>query len=235
MPPEALHGNSDTRSDVFALGLTLYELATLRPAFSSRDQHDLIEDILHSEPPNLSRVNPNVPRDLATIIHKAIEREPHQRYVKAQDLADDLECFIEDRPIRARRITVTERLARWSHRNRALAASLFATTALLVLTALGGTLAAIHILHSAAETRNALVRERELADELMADDYAKSMRLAGIALQRPNGGLTVTRSLEPWRPLKQNDTDRRGWEWHVIASKNCDERLSVFDVYGQVL
>ena len=76
MPPEAFEGKTDARSDVYSLGLTLYELLAFRPAFDEKDRNQLIKLVTTEEPERLDRLNPEVPRDLVTIVHKAIEREP---------------------------------------------------------------------------------------------------------------------------------------------------------------
>jgi WD40 repeat protein/tetratricopeptide (TPR) repeat protein len=124
MAPERFEGRCDARSDVYSLGLTLYELLALRPAFEAGDRHALIERVLHEEPERLKRRVPGVPRDLETIIAKATAREPAGRYATAATLAEDLKRFVEDRPIRARRVSAAERLARWCRRNKALAAAI---------------------------------------------------------------------------------------------------------------
>jgi len=124
MAPERFQGQCDARSDVYSLGLTLYELVALRPAFEASDRHTLIERVLHEQPERLKRRAPAVPRDLETIIAKANAREPAGRYATAGALAEDLKRFVEDRPIRARRISAAERLARWCRRNKALAAAI---------------------------------------------------------------------------------------------------------------
>ena len=80
MPPEAFEGHSDARSDLYSLGLTLYELLAFRPAFDEKDRNKLIKQVTTGEPPRLDRLNPEVPRDLVTIVHKAIDRDPRQRY-----------------------------------------------------------------------------------------------------------------------------------------------------------
>ena len=81
-----------------------------------------------------------IERALADIIVlKAIAREPEQRYVSAGELADDLRCFLEDRPIRARRAGVAERLWRWSRRNRTVASLIGLAAVLLVLVAVVAT------------------------------------------------------------------------------------------------
>jgi serine/threonine protein kinase/WD40 repeat protein len=133
MPPEAFEGRFDPRSDVYALGLTLYELLSLTPAFNAADRQSLIKLVTTGEPAPLDRLDREIPADLVTIIHKALDRDPALRYQTAADLADDLQRFLDDMPIQARPISSVERLARWSRRNPAIA-WLTATAAALVAT-----------------------------------------------------------------------------------------------------
>jgi len=121
MASERFEGWSDRRSDVYALGVTLYEMATLNPAFPARDRAQLIHQILHEDPAHPRRLDRRVPRDLETIIRKAMAREPAERYRSADELAEDLENFLAHRPIRARRNTLTERAWKWCRRKPALA------------------------------------------------------------------------------------------------------------------
>ena len=100
MAPERFSGHCDARSDVYSLGLTLYELVALRPAYEAGDRHTLMDRVLHEEPARLKKLAPNVPRDLETIIAKATARDPAARYPTAAALAEDLRRFVEDRPIR---------------------------------------------------------------------------------------------------------------------------------------
>ena len=121
MAPERFRTAGDARSDVYSLGLTLYELLAFRPAFNQRDRPQLIQEVLHAEPPSLRGINRAVPRDLVTIIHKAIAKEPHQRYARAADLAADLQRFLDDRPIQARPIGNLEVMLKWVKRRPAVA------------------------------------------------------------------------------------------------------------------
>ena len=108
MAPERFQGRCDVRSDVYSLGLTLYELVALRPAYEASDRHWLMERVLHEEPERLKKLTPSVPRDLETIIAKSSAHEPAGRYATAAALAEDLKRFVEDRPIRARRTSAAE-------------------------------------------------------------------------------------------------------------------------------
>lgn len=133
MPPEAFDGKADGRGDVYSLGLTLYELVALRPAFDERDRNRLIKQVTTAEPEPLSRARRGVPRDLETILHKAAERDPGRRYPSAAELAADLRRFANDEPIKARRHSALEQYRRWVRHNPAVA--LLATVLLAVLTA----------------------------------------------------------------------------------------------------
>ncbi len=140
MAPERFEGNSDRRIDIYALGVTLYELATLRPAFAATDQPELIRKILHESPILPRLVDRRIPRDLETVILKAMSPAPAARYASAGGMADDLRRFLEGRPILARRIGPYERGRLWARRNPGLAA-LTATVLLLLTTIAAGSVA----------------------------------------------------------------------------------------------
>src|SRR5262249_40632654 len=117
MPPEAFEGKTDARSDVYSLGLTLYELLAFRPAFEEKERNRLIKQVTGAAPARLSKLNGQVPHDLETIVHKAIDREAGRRYRTAGDFAADLQRFLDDEPIQARRARMPERCRRWCKRN----------------------------------------------------------------------------------------------------------------------
>src|SRR5262249_56824058 len=102
------------------LGLTLYELLALRPAFQEKDRHRLARQIMGEPPARLDRINPGIPRDLVTIVHKAIDRDAGCRYQTAREFADDLRRFVEDQPIRSRPPWMPERGLRWAPPNKSL-------------------------------------------------------------------------------------------------------------------
>jgi serine/threonine protein kinase/Flp pilus assembly protein TadD len=136
MAPERFEGKSDARGDLYSLGLTLYELLTFRPAFDETDRGKLVHRVTHEEPPP-RRLNPEVPRDLETIILKAIAREPAHRYQAAAELAADLQRFLDFKPIHARRVSPAERFWRWCRRNPAVA-SLLALVVVVFLIGFAG-------------------------------------------------------------------------------------------------
>jgi eukaryotic-like serine/threonine-protein kinase len=135
MAPERFDGRSDRRSDVYGLGITLYELLTLQPAFDAAQHAALIHQVLHGAPMSPRHVDRRIARDLETIVMKAMAKEPSARYVSAHALADDLRRFLENRTILARRSTSLERTGRWCRRNPAVAALLTSVVALLAFIA----------------------------------------------------------------------------------------------------
>ena len=137
MAPESFSGEYDCRSETYCLGLTLYEIATLQPAFENSSPGRVIKAVTTSSPPAPKKVDARLPRDLATIIEKAISREPQSRYQTAAEMRDDLRAYIEDRPIAARKMSVWDNIIRFSRRNplaAGLAAFSVMTLALLVVT-----------------------------------------------------------------------------------------------------
>jgi hypothetical protein len=104
----------DHRSDVYSLGATLYELATGRPVFQAEAPHDLMLQIVETEPAAPRALCRDVPRDLETVLLKCLAKQPEQRYATARDLADDLRRLTTGDPIRARRPSAWSRLRRWA-------------------------------------------------------------------------------------------------------------------------
>jgi hypothetical protein len=174
MAPERLGGVADPRSDVYSLGLTLYELLALRPAFDGSTREEVFRRVSTGMPPRPRKVNPEVARDPETIVLKAIEREPAARYQTGGELAEDLRRFLKDRPLRARRSSPAERAWRWARRNPAVASLSASVVMLLAALAVGSTLAAIWL---NAERKKAL---DHLRGAYLAQAHAgRSSRLAG--------------------------------------------------------
>jgi serine/threonine protein kinase len=119
--PERFQGRSDARGDLFSLGLTLYELLALRPAYDEADPARLLVQVTKGHMVRPRVHNPAIPRDLETIVLKTLAPEPAGRYQSAAELADDLRRFLDDRPIQARRTSAIEHAWRWCRRNPAVA------------------------------------------------------------------------------------------------------------------
>jgi serine/threonine protein kinase len=174
MAPESFKGKADARSEIYSLGLTLYELLALRPAFDQTNRNTLVDHAMKSQIEPLGKVNIEIPIDLQTIIHKTIDREPAHRYQTAQELADDLQRFIDDEPIKARRISLPERFLRWSRHNRALASSLITVALLITLLAVGSMIAAGYFQRLSHRLNNTVADLTKATGELeAARDEAK--------------------------------------------------------------
>lgn len=137
MAPEQFAGQYDQRSEVYALGVTLYELLVLAPAFAGRSRSELMDRMRSQRPEALRRRCPELPEDLVVIVEKAMARDPADRYADAEQLEHDLVAFLEDRPIAARRQGQLALLRRWCRRNQAVAT--LAVSTLLAVVAAGVT------------------------------------------------------------------------------------------------
>ena len=163
MSPEQASGKThlvDHRADVYALGITLYELLTLRPAFDPAGAQPFLRQIERDDPPAPRCVNPLVPADLETIVQKAISKPRESRYQTAGELAEDLRRYLDGRPTMARRPTLLDRFGRWSHRHANLLA---AVAAVLLVALLGVVISATLIARQRQQTVAALqTSERQL-------------------------------------------------------------------------
>jgi serine/threonine protein kinase/Flp pilus assembly protein TadD len=140
-PEQALakHGLVDHRTDVYALGATLYELLTGRPAVEGRDRAEILLRVASEEPVPPRRHERAVPTDLQTVVLKALSKDPLDRYRSAGELAADLRRFLEDRPLKARPPSAAKRLSRLLRRHR-IAAVASVVGLLVCLTALAGSI-----------------------------------------------------------------------------------------------
>lgn len=175
MAPEALEGRYDVRSEVYALGLVLYELVTRTTAFEPSTTAGVLYRISSTKPKSPRLLNPEISRDLEVVIQKAMAREPADRYQTASDLRDDLQCLLLDRPISARRPTIWEQAHRWSRNNPTTAVMTVAIFLLLLLVTLSTTV-------GYAYTQSAYyklgVQHRLLTDEQRKTEAARALAVA---------------------------------------------------------
>jgi serine/threonine protein kinase len=154
----------DQRTDVYSLGATLYELLTLEPAFPGRDRQELLQRIATEDPRTPRRLAPAIPKDLETIVLKAMSKEPQGRYATAQDLADDLQRFLEDKPIIARQPGLGQRIARWARRHKAVVVCA-AVVFVVIHLALALSFQLIH------EAQGRAIKQRDTARRAVDDMY----------------------------------------------------------------
>ena len=150
----------DHRSDLYSLGMTLYELLTLRPAFdAAADRQELLKKIAFEEPAKPRTRDRSIPRELETIVMKALEKNPEDRYATAQEMADDLRAFLDDRPIKASPPSPWQRVIKWSRRKPEMV-----TSAAIIMIVIGVGLAVSNML---------IMQQRNRADQLAKDERAQ--------------------------------------------------------------
>ncbi len=230
MAPERFDGWSDPRSDVYALGATLYELLALRPAFDEPDRVKLIDRVLHESAMPLRQLDRRIPRNLETIVLKALAKEPGERYATAGQLAEDLQRFLTDRSILARRLTRIERTWRWCRRNPAVAALLTLVGSLLIAGTVASSLAALSFKglafrESAAKSDLSRALGREQAATRAARHNAAELERQGyislVALSlRENQADNITLAEQS---LERCPPHLRGWEWRYCNWMNHRE------------
>jgi serine/threonine protein kinase/tetratricopeptide (TPR) repeat protein len=165
MSPEqalAKHGLVDHHTDVYSLGVTLYELLTGTPAVKGKDREEILNAITLDEPQPPRALDSAIPAELETTVLKSLEKNPTDRYATAQELADDLRRFLEHRPIQARRPSWGRVAAKWVRRHRGLVGSLAAGAVLSIGVLLAGLV--WHNERLRAEVDNT-ARERDAARE----------------------------------------------------------------------
>lgn len=124
MSPERFSGDCDEKGDQYAIGATLYEMATLQPAHTETGQLQLMDAVKSRSPKAPRAIDASIPRDLETIITTALDKIPERRYPGVSHLKDDLQRFLDGKPIVARQVSSTERLVLWARNNRTTAALL---------------------------------------------------------------------------------------------------------------
>ncbi len=162
MSPEQAMGKRmlvDHRTDIYSLGVTLYELLTLTPVFDGHDRQELLNQIANEEPRPPRSLDKSIPVELETIILKAIAKQPGERYSSVQEMGNDLQFFLEDKPIKARRPTVREKIVKWSRRHRPVVVS----AAVLLILAFIGSLVLTVVLAQANQTTLSALKEKDKA------------------------------------------------------------------------
>ncbi len=161
MSPEQAGGKKtivDHRTDIYSLGATFYELLTLSPIFEGQDVQELLSQVFHAEPQPLRHRDKSIPVELETIVLKATNKSPEDRYPTAGDLAADLQRYLQNQPILARPPSIIDRVRKWARRHPSV---VIASVIVLILMSAVSTTAIILV-------NGAYHRERLRADEALA-------------------------------------------------------------------
>lgn len=241
--PEQLRSSrdSDRRTDVYSLGVTLYELATLQPAFANNEPGKLLQTILETEPIRPRKLTPRLPQDLESVILKAMAKEPRHRYYTALELAADLDRFLRNEPVLAKRPTAIERGLRWVQRNRAISLMAAALTVLILAGVVGVVThfarqnevltrlheSNSHLTRTMTELNHTLSQEQQLRKEVAAEEQVSRelfyvADLSNILRLAEGGQFDLLRQRLQRHFPQPGREDMRGFLWRYLHSM-CNE------------
>jgi WD40 repeat protein len=202
MAPEQAQGQTRAvgpAADLYALGVLIYELVTGRPPFRGTSVLETLEFVRSAEPVPPGRLVPRLSRDLETICLKCLEKEPARRFATATELVEELERFLEDRPILTRPVPAPVRLLRWCRRNRRLAVASGVAAVGLIAAAAVGTSFAVYQYHASHALQKALTEtrlQRRQADALASEATLERGQTLCESGDFERGMLEMVRSLE---------------------------------------
>ena len=237
MSPEQALGKRalvDRRTDVYSLGATLYELLTLRPAVTGSDRQEISRQVAEQEPTPIRRLNPALPVDLATILAKAMSKDSTNRYETARHFAEDLERFLDGRPIAARPVGPLARAWRWCRR-KPIQAGL--STALALALTLGFAGVTWNWREAVRQKREAilqkellLVAEKEASRQAAKADAINGFLIQGLLVQAEPSNSPVVRQVTLLEVLDRA-AERVGISFAEQPEVEATIRLAVSRIY----
>jgi len=221
MAPEQFQAESaavDTRADCYSLGVLLYRLVLEAPPYPAADGILATMHIVCTANPVPPReLVPHLPRDLAAILMKALEKPPDHRYQSPQALGDDISRFLAGRPVEAQLPTTWYKISKFLSRNRLSTSIAFAAT--LLATALAG-VSVWRIKEARTQAESALRAERETRQELAREAYLNS--LPAISERLRDRDYARAASMLGQAPLRE-----RSWEWQRLAYRTIPWQITL--------
>lgn len=240
-PEQATAARSVTAAtDVYGLGATLYHLITGRPPFQAASALETLSQLTTREPLAPRSINPSIDKDLDTLVLKCLEKDPSRRFSRCKDLVDELDRYLEGRPILSRPIASTQKLIRWTLRNRTLAVLLVMAVASLVLGTVFSTAYAIRSLRATELWRQEALRadgltklaeqRRETAERALYESLASTGTL--LCEQRSYVGWSwdAERQFEQANNVRRHDSDPRSIRNGLLRCWTADDLLPVAKV-----
>jgi WD40 repeat protein/serine/threonine protein kinase len=249
MAPEQAEGRLaqiSARTDVYAIGATLYELLTGRPPFQAGSHVEIIRQVVDADPVPPRLLDPGIPRDLETLALKCLEKDPDRRFATAGELADELSRYLNRQPIRSRPVGLPGRLARWCRR-RPASAALVAVSAAAVLAVVAGL--SIHYRNVTDYNRDLKRLNEDLSDatmkarslQLIAEEnerrakdalYASDMNRAAIAWR--DGDMRGLTELLDRQVPRAKESERRSFEWWYLHRQATPPHQALCDANSPV-
>ncbi|MEZ6117925.1 MAG: protein kinase [Pirellulaceae bacterium] len=221
----------DHRTDIYSLGMTLYELLTWKPAFAGQDRLELLNQISMTEPVPIRKVQANVDRDLETIVHRCVQKDPAHRFATAQDLADELQRYLHGRPILSEPPNAWERLVRWTNRHQTLASTIAVTIflAFVLATVSAAMIAAAY--RSAQQQRQRAETNLRLARDFIDETYLHEVeRLQDEPGMTDEQRSTLQRLVRFYEQLPQED--RQDWSLQIDSLKVNYALAEIYQTLG---
>ncbi len=243
----------DHRTDIYSLGVTLYELLTLRATFPSNDREETLRQIAFEEPTSPRKLDKAIPDELETIVLKAMEKNPDDRYATAREVAEDLRRYLEHKPVKARRPSLFKRLRKTARRHTLVVG--MALVMIIAVTALGVTIYAQRVssqqrtvqrvaeslasARTAIEAGNLVLAEKHLAEGNARLGVQRSVLLAAaMEVDKHAAELAVRKTdqerFDKFMALAREDSnewfrDQAAREalklYHIASNPNWEQRL----------
>ncbi len=229
----------DHRTDIFSLGVVMYEMLALVRPFDGDTTHQIAENIVLREAPDLHKLRSRVPKELAIICGKALQKLRDARYQSMAEMAADIRRYLTNKPIHAKPPTVAERCTKWIRRNPTK--SIVAGTMAIALTVISLLLGSISNKNDALE--NSLASEEQATAKAMAErdravtaeqlavkrTYLANIQAASSAIQSGNTAMAG-------QPLEACPPQLRDWEWnHLDLATNTSLRVIKGGISGAAL